>query len=177
MEQSRYSAPAMALHWVQAILIVWLFWLGWTMLELPKGGPERSAAFALHKSLGLLALLLVTLRLVWRRITPPPPLVGDAREVRLAKAVHHVLYLLLLLLPLAGYLSSSFTEYPMRFFGIELPKFGWPDKGLNKTFKEAHEFLAWSVAVLAGLHVAAALLHGFRGDGTLSRMLPGRTRR
>ena len=71
MNNERYRLPAMLLHWVQAGLILWLLWLGWTMVDLPKGA-ERSAAYNLHKSLGLLALLLVVIRLAWRRRHPAP---------------------------------------------------------------------------------------------------------
>ena len=65
MSPVRYTLPAMALHWAQAILVIWLLWLGWTMVDLPKGA-ERSAAYSLHKSLGLLVLVLTVLRLGWR---------------------------------------------------------------------------------------------------------------
>jgi len=65
MSPVRYTLQAMALHWAQAILVIWLLWLGWTMVDLPKGA-ERSAAYSLHKSLGLLVLVLTVLRLGWR---------------------------------------------------------------------------------------------------------------
>ncbi|HMU99513.1 MAG TPA: cytochrome b [Rhodocyclaceae bacterium] len=175
MAIQRYSLPAVAVHWLQAALVLWLFWLGWTMLDIPKG-PERSAAFSLHKSLGLLAFLLVLMRLMWRRYSAPPALSGRRIEILAAKAVHHGLYVFLVLAPLAGYLSSSFTEYPMKFFGVPLPKAGWPDKNLNEAFKLAHEILVWGGMGLVGVHVGAALLHAFRRDGTFSRMLPGRSR-
>ena len=80
MAIQRYSLPAVAVHWLQAALVLWLFWLGWTMLDIPKG-PERSAAFSLHKSLGLLAFLLVLMRLMWRRYSAPPALSGRRIEI------------------------------------------------------------------------------------------------
>lgn len=172
MASPRYGTPAIALHWLQAALIFWLFWLGWTMLDLPKG-PERSAAFSLHKSLGILAFLLVLLRLFWRRLNSPPALPGSRFEVLAARSVHHALYLFLVLAPVAGYLSSSFTTFPMKFFGIDLPKAGWPDKDLNELFKRAHWVFVWAGAGLASLHIAAALAHGLKRDGVLGRMLPG----
>jgi len=67
----RYTWPAILLHWLEALLVVWLLWLGWTMVDLPKGA-ERSAAYGLHKSLGLLVLLATLLRLAWRAGHPPP---------------------------------------------------------------------------------------------------------
>ena len=171
MSIQRYTLPAIALHWAQAILVVWLLWLGWTMTDLPKGA-ERSAAYSLHKSLGLLALLLVVIRLLWRRSNPVPPAIISGWEAKLATATHHALYVFLLLAPLAGYLASSFTPYAIKFFGIELPKAGWPDETLNGVFKLLHVTFVWGGAGLIALHVAGALKHAIKRDGTLLRMLP-----
>jgi cytochrome b561 len=172
MSNQRYTLPAIALHWGQAILVVWLLWLGWTMTDLPKGA-ERSAAYSLHKSLGLLALLLVVIRLLWRRKNPAPPSISGGWEAKLATGTHHALYVFLLMAPLAGYLASSFTPYAIKFFGIELPKAGWPDESLNGVFKLLHVVLVWGGAGLIALHVAGALKHAIKRDGTLLRMLPG----
>nr|MBL8410602.1 cytochrome b [Dechloromonas sp.] len=174
MNGQRYSLPAILLHWGQAILIVWLLWLGWTMTDLPKGA-ERSAAYGLHKSLGLLALLLVAVRLAWRWRNPPPALTAQGWEGRLAHATHHALYLFLVLAPLAGYLASSFTPYALKFFGVEIPKAGWPDEGLNGVFKLLHQAMVWGGGGLILLHVAGAAKHALLRDGTLSRMLPDKS--
>jgi len=171
MSGARYSWPSMLLHWSQAILIVWLLWLGWMMTDLPKGD-ERSAAYGLHKSLGLLVLLLTVLRIGWRlRHHPPPsPLVGPTAW--LASATHGALYVFLLLAPLAGYLASSFTPFAMKFFGIELPRIAAPDESLNALFKQFHQWLVWGGAALVLLHLAGVLKHVWQRDGILSRMLP-----
>jgi cytochrome b561 len=172
MNTQRYTLPAIALHWGQAILVVWLLWLGWTMTDLPKGA-ERSAAYGLHKSLGLLALLLVAIRLFWRHRRPAPPSPATGWEAWLARATHVGLYLFLLVAPLAGYLASSFTPFALKFFGIELPKAGWPDETLNGLFKQIHWLAVWGGAGLIALHVVGALKHVLQRDGTLNRMLPG----
>ncbi|HEX6734483.1 MAG TPA: cytochrome b [Azonexus sp.] len=173
MNGARYTLPAIALHWAQAILIVWLLWLGWTMTDLPKGA-ERSAAYGLHKSLGLLALLLIVLRLGWRRRHPAPPSPASGWEARLATATHHALYAFLLLAPLTGYLASSFTQFPIKFFGIVVPSAGWPDETLNGVFKLLHQVFVWGGGGLIVLHLAGAVKHALLRDGTISRMLPGR---
>jgi len=173
MSTPRYTLPAIALHWLQAIVVLWLLWLGWSMTELPKGA-ERSAAYGLHKSLGLLALLLSVLRLSWRHGHPPPPGIAQGLEKRLATATHHALYALLLLAPLAGYLASAFTPYAIKFFGIELPRLVAPDETLNALCKQAHLAFVWSMAGLIGLHLAGGLKHVLLRDGTLHRMLPGK---
>ncbi len=173
MSEARYSLPAVALHWLQAALIAGLFVLGWTMVDLPKGA-DRSAAYALHKSLGLSALLLTVARIAWRRRHPPPPAFTAGWEASLAAASHRLLYCLLLLAPAAGYLTAAFTAYPMKFFGLPLPKAA-PDAALNAAFKLAHEASVWLLASLAVLHGLAALYHLLvRRDRIFLRMLPGR---
>jgi cytochrome b561 len=168
----RYALPAVLLHWLQAVLVLWLFWLGWNMVELPKGA-ERSAAYALHKSFGLVALGLVLLRLVVRRLAPPPAPLAGGREATIAAAAHRALYALLLVLPVAGYLASAFTPFAMKIFGVELPRIAAPDEAMNALFKQVHLLAGWTLASLVALHVAAAIGHALRRDGTLSRMLPG----
>lgn len=172
MSQARYTLPAIALHWAQAVIILWLLWLGWTMTDLPKGA-ERSAAYSLHKSLGLLMLLVVIIRLVWRRRQAPPPMLASGWEAKLAHGVHHALYGFLILAPVAGYLASSFTPYALKFFGVEIPKAGWPDETLNAWFKQCHQWAVWGGGGLIFLHVAGALKHLVKRDGSLQRMLPG----
>lgn len=173
MSQQRYTLPAIALHWAQAAIVLWLLWLGWTMTDLPKGA-ERSAAYSLHKSLGLLVFLLLIVRLAWRRRQPPPPLAASGWEANLAHATHHALYGFLFLAPVAGYLASSFTPYALKFFGFEIPKAGWPDESLNAVFKQLHQLAVWGGAGLILLHVAGALKHVVKRDGMLQRMLPGK---
>ncbi len=170
-DTARYSLPAIFLHWVQAFLILWLLWLGWTMIDLPKGA-ERSAAYGLHKSLGLLALLLVVVRLAWRRRNPPPPLVMSPGEVRLVAVVHGLLYFFMVAAPLAGYLASAYTPYAVKFFGLELPRLAAPDEALNTAFKLFHKGAVWIGAGIIGLHVVGALRHGLGPNGVLGRMLP-----
>ena len=172
MNQQRYNLPAIVLHWAQAVVILWLIWMGWTMTDLPKGA-ERSAAYGLHKSFGLLMLLLVIVRLAWRRRQLPPPLAASGWETYLAHATHHALYGFLFLAPLAGYLASSFTPYALKFFGVEIPKAGWPDESLNAFFKQLHLIAVWGGAGLIVLHVAGALKHVIKRDRMLQRMLPG----
>lgn len=172
MTGQRHGLPVIALHWLQAAIVLWLFWLGWNMVDLPKGA-ERSAAYSLHKSLGMLTLLLVALRVVWRRRYGAPLAMNDGWQKTLATATHHGLYFFLVMAPLAGYLASSFTPYPVRFFGIELPKLGWPDESLNGVFKLLHQIFVWGGAGLIALHLAGVVKHALKKDGTLQRMLPG----
>ena len=173
MNNERYRLPAMLLHWVQAGLILWLLWLGWTMVDLPKGA-ERSAAYNLHKSLGLLSLLVVACRLGWRWRVAPPPSLAHGGLARVATWVHRGLYLFLLAAPLAGFLASSFTQYPVKFFGWPLPRLFSPDEALNATFKSLHFAFVWGGCGLLLLHLAGVLRHLRAGEPVLQRMLPAR---
>lgn len=173
MTSQRYTLPAIFLHWTQAIVVIWLLWLGCTMVDLPKG-VERSAAYGLHKSLGLLALPLTIIRLAWRRGHTGPKLLASGWEAKLSNSTHQAIYALLFLAPLAGYLASSFTPYAIKFFGIELPKTGWIDESLNGIFKLAHVTFVWCLAGLITLHIAGGIKHAIMRDGTMHRMLPSR---
>ena len=102
----------------------------------------------------------------------PAPSTARGWEAKLATATHHALYTVLLMAPLAGYLASSFTPYAIKFFGVELPKLGWPDESLNGVFKLAHEAFVWGAAALIALHIAGAAKHAFMRDGTLNGCCP-----
>ena len=80
--------------------------------------------------------------------------------------------MLLVAVPAAGLTSVSFTKYPLKFFGIPLPKPGFPDEALNAIFSTTHQWLAWALAALIAAHIAAAVIHMRRRDGTIQRMLP-----
>ena len=175
MSLQRYSLPAIVLHWLQAALIFFLLGLGFWMGTLPKG-PDFSAAVGLHKSLGLCALILIALRLGWRlhHAPPPEPAFLPQWQRKAAEHTHRLLYLLLVLMPVCGYLSASFTKYPMKFFGLAIPRPWGPDDTLNALFNGAHEVGALVLCSVLALHIGAALLHAFRRDGILSRMMPSR---
>ena len=122
----KYTWPAVALHWVMALLVLGMLGLGLYMAPLPKG-PERSSLIALHKSIGLTLVVLLALRIAWRTAHEPPayPATMPAWQQQLAHANAIALYALLALQPVSGYLSSSFSGYKTSWFGIPLPYWGW----------------------------------------------------
>lgn len=174
----RYDRISILLHWLTLVLLCVLFGLGWYMVDLPIGSAERSYFFALHKSVGLTTAVVVIFRAGWRIAHPAPPL-PDAIDIlrrKLARITHVLLYVTLLLQPLSGYLSSSFTRYPTRWWGIPLPQWGWQDAALNEFFTEIHVANSVALLCLIVLHVLGALSHIAGPDNVLPRMLPSRRR-
>ena len=174
---ARHSLPTILIHWIQAGLVLGLLGLGWYLSDLPKG-PDRSAAITVHKSLGLCAFALIFVRLGWYWLGPrlgrlhPAPLDGRPAEQALARWAHRLLYVFLLVAPLTGFLSASFTHYTMKFFGLELPRLFAPDDDLNLLFNTFHHLSTKTLAVLIGLHLAGALVHLLRREKIMARMLP-----
>jgi cytochrome b561 len=173
---ARYTWQAMLLHWLLAVIVIGMLCLGFLLDDMPRGA-TKDFYVDLHRSFGVLALMLVLLRIVWRaRHTPPPlPLTVPRWQRRAAAATHGLLYLCILLQPLSGYLASSFGKSSVLFFGIALPHWAWDDKPLRSFFGEVHGIVGTALAVLIALHVLAALKHLLVDrDQVFQRMLPGR---
>lgn len=174
---AKYTWQAMLLHWVLAVLVVGMLALGFSLEDIPRNTPERGFYVNLHKSFGVLALVLVLLRITWRVTHKPPPLEASLPRWQAVAAAwsHRLLYLCILLQPLSGYLASSFGKYGVKFFGVELPNWGWEDKALRGFFGGVHGFVAMALVVLIAIHVLAALKHLLVDrDQVFQRMLPGR---
>ena len=173
-----YTVIAVALHWLMVLLVAALIALGLYMTELPQG-PERGEFFALHKSLGLSAFLIAVARLIWRLGHAPPPLPDSISswQRRLAVWNHALLYVLLFAQPVTGYLSSSFSGYKTRFWGLPLPHWGWREPNINELFTTFHEAGFLLLLSLIVLHVCGAVWHSVRHREAriLQRMLPGRS--
>jgi cytochrome b561 len=146
------------------------------MVEQPPA-PATIELYNLHKSLGLLALLLAVLRIAWRLSHPAPAIPADHPrwEKAAATASHHLLYLLLFLQPLSGLLIAFASKYPTTIFGLfNLPSPIDPSEALGDIAGAIHWWGQWAMAALVAVHVLAALRHHFilRND-ILKRMLPG----
>ncbi|MBI5922973.1 MAG: cytochrome b [Betaproteobacteria bacterium] len=174
MEQA-YTRTAVLLHWLSALAIFCAFPLGVYMHELQLS-PRKLQLYSYHKWIGITVLLLLAIRLLWRlRHRPPPLLPGMPRWQELAaQGMHYLLYLLLLAVPLTGWLMSSAMGFPVVWLGvIPLPDLVGKDKLLGDTFKEIHETLNYTLLVLVLIHIAAAIKHHLiECDDTLRRMLP-----
>jgi len=170
-----YTRLAIVLHWLVALAIVCAFPLGMYMHELPLS-PNKLKLYSYHKWIGISALLLIGLRLAWRLGHRPPALLpGMPRWQEIAAhATHHSLYLLLLAVPLSGWLMSSALGFSVVWFGVlPLPDLIDKNEQLGELLKEVHEALNFTMLALILIHAAAAIKHHFfDGDGTLARMLP-----
>lgn len=189
-----YTKTAIILHWLIAILIFLMFGLGWYMADLPKEAPKQMAYdlldlgiytwqlteeasprtfyFNLHKSLGVSIMALIALRLIWRFMhLPPAALISyKAWEKKLATGMHHLLYLLMVVLPVSGIIMATYSKYGLKWFGIDLIK-GLDNKPLREAFVEVHEVIGILMLVIIAVHVAGALKHKLIDkDETMKRM-------
>lgn len=169
---TRYSAVAIAFHWVLALAIVGAFGMGVYMSDLPFS-PQRLKYYNWHKWAGVTILALSALRLLWRLAhRPPPDLPAPAWQRAAAHATHWALYALFFAVPLVGWAYSSAAGFPIVWFGVvPLPDFVSPDKALAEAIKPWHGYLAYAMAALVLMHIAAALKHQLIDrDGLISRM-------
>lgn len=159
----RYSTPAIVLHWLVALLIFVAFPLGLYMADLPLS-PEKLQLFSYHKWIGVTVFMLAGLRVVWRLTHTPPPLPASVAgwQRRASAIAHGLLYLLILVIPISGWLMSSAKGVQTVWFGVlPLPDLIGKDKALGHLLEEVHETLNYTLLALVVLHVAGALQHHF----------------
>ena len=174
----RYTTTAIVLHWLIAVAVIALTALGWWMLAIPKEpvGP-RADAYNLHKSIGLVVLLLMIARLAWRAARgkpqlPPLPL----WQARAASAVHALLYAGMFVVAFSGYLGSATSGYPVKFFGWVIPAWAGANVEVKDACSVVHLAVSWLLVMAIGVHVIATFYHQWvLRDGLLWRMWPQRT--
>lgn len=190
-----YTKTAKVLHWLIAIGIFVMFGIGWFMADLPKEAPKQMAYdildlgvytwnlseeasprtfyFNLHKSIGVTIFTLILIRILWRFTHKPPALLTSykAMERKLANGAHHLLYLLMVALPVSGIIMATYSKYGIKWFGINFLG-GTDNKPMRDLFKEAHEIIGLIMVTVIVIHILGALKHKFIDkDETLSRML------
>jgi cytochrome b561 len=179
MEVTRYNQVQVLLHWVIAVMILCMIALGLFMVELPKQselppGEEsvRAFYFLLHKSLGITAAILIVVRIFWRLTHKAPSLPDTVSrwQQKAAGAVHALLYVLMVAMPLSGYMQSMYSKYDTKFWGLELPRIAEADHAMRETFTNIHECLAFVFIAMIGIHLAAVIKHRLEGSGISERM-------
>lgn len=171
----RYTPIAMTLHWLMAVGILGTFAFGIYMADLPLS-PDKLRYYSWHKWAGVTLFMLVFLRLYWRMThkPPAPPAHMPRWQILVAEGAHHMLYLLMLAIPLSGWLMSSAKGFQTVWFGVlPLPDLLAKDKELGNLLQGVHVFLNYLMIAVVTAHVGAALKHHLIDrDDVLKRMLP-----
>jgi cytochrome b561 len=173
--KERYGAVAQGLHWLIAALVLVMFGLGIYMVRLPLG-LEKFNLYQLHKWLGITIFGFAALRLLWRLLHPAPPLPATmpAWERTAARSSHALLYALLFVQPVIGFLQSNAANFPVVLWGVlPLPPLIGADERWSEILLHLHHFGGFLFMLLVAVHVGAALRHHFLlHDDVLRRMLP-----
>lgn len=176
-ENHQYGWPMMMVHWLMAVGILVGFTAGLYMVDIPGITPFKLKLYNWHKWLGVTLLALVLFRIVVRSVsrTPRYPAHWGRNTILAARLGHLGLYLLMLAVPVFGYLFSLAAGFPVVWFGvIELPVVIDKDPALKELFKTLHELSAKGLVSLIAGHVLMALKHHLLDkDGVLGRMIPG----
>jgi cytochrome b561 len=171
-----YTVTARTLHWITAVLVLGMVPVG-IVIANEWGGPAQDALYSLHKSVGLLLIPIVIVRLIYRLTHPPTPLPDDIPAIQrfAAEATHWALYILILVQPFIGWIATSAYRAPLPFFGLfEFPPI-WPeDRAFSDGLFVVHRIVGVVIGVIAAMHIGAALFHHFvRRDQVLMRMVTG----
>jgi len=177
-DADRWGWVSLTLHWLTAAMVLGLVMVGLLMQELPNS-LTKFEIYALHKSFGITVLALTVMRLLWRLFAgKPAPVPGMPRWQRLAASFSHgALYLILLLMPLSGWLyhsASGAVPRQLAWFKLfPLPSLSERNRDVADFAIAMHEWLFIALAVIVTVHALAALKHHYRDrDRTLVRMLP-----
>lgn len=174
---SSYGSVTKWLHWLIFLGILGLLIVGFLMGDIADK-PTRFQVYMLHKSIGLTVLLLGVIRVIWALFNPHPGYTADlpAWQVFAARSMHYILYALVIVMPLSGWIMSVAANHLPSYFGLfDVPFPGVPiDKPVAKLASWYHTTFAWTIVVFVSLHILAALKHHFvNRDNVLKRMLPG----
>ncbi|WP_088346258.1 MULTISPECIES: cytochrome b [Rhodomicrobium] len=171
----KYSGFAIFMHWLIAVLVLAMIPIGIIMGSL-DAGPLQDGLYTMHRSFGILVLMLMLVRLGYRLIhgAPPPEPTLNAAQRTVSHIVHMALYALIIAQALIGWAATSAYGAAISFFGLfTVPPILAKDEAISTSLFFTHELLGFTIAGLLVLHIGAALYHFVvRGDGVLQRMVP-----
>jgi len=170
-----YGLITRILHWSMMVLIFGMLILGTRIADM-QPNLSNIYLYGVHKTFGFAVLLLTLIRAVWHRISPPPPPIGDAKAFtnRLARAVHLLIYLCLIAIPISGWIASSATGLDVLLFDrIPLPAIAPVSEAWEQNGFVAHGLLPKALMALLAAHILGAMLRGVKQDGTIKRMISG----
>jgi cytochrome b561 len=171
---TNYDNVAIALHWMTALLVLANFVLAETWDYFAK--PTQQSMQSLHVSFGVLLAAAIVVRLMWRLIPGHQVSSLETGWVgRASKGAHYLLYALLITAVVLGFLLQWSRGHPVSFFGLDIPgPYGQQPRPVRHQIQELHNYVAWTIVIVAALHAAAALYHHYvLKDRILMRMLPG----
>ena len=179
MAMTRFTLPQRLLHWLIALVVLALLVVGLTFWTLGYegtveafGNEMTNLLYKYHKTFGILVFILMIVRVALRRASPPPaydpPLTGPERIA--SRTTHLLIYLLLLGMPIGGWLATAAGGYPVQFFDWELPGLIGKNEALSERLFQFHGIGGLVLTALVVLHVGAALRHWMRKDGVSGRM-------
>jgi cytochrome b561 len=163
-EADRYGQVSRFLHWTIAILFIALIPMGIFASIIPEGTSYRNAYYVVHKTIGVVVIGLVFVRLVWNRLSPRPALDAALKptERKLAKFAHGALYVAMVAVPITGFVMTSFHGYPTFFFAWEFGPFWASSDSATIAWGSFHKYLLPTlVYLILGAHIAGALKHRF----------------
>ena len=171
-----YTATARVLHWITAILVLAQIVLG-ILIANKWTGPWQDQLYDLHKSNGAVLIPIILIRIFYRWGHPPPPLPADIPPIQqfAAHATHYLLYGLVVAQVFLGWIATAAYPAPVPIYGLfNLPSV-WPEnRVLSEQLLAIHKVVGISIAVVAAMHIGAALFHHFvRKDRVLMRMISG----
>jgi cytochrome b561 len=173
-DRLQYGTTAKVLHWLIVALLIVQYLLGWLMPDIHRG-MKPGAGMTFHISFGILIFILIVLRLGWRLTHPVAPESSLPAWQRLSsEAVHWLLYALVLATTVTGWLFASFRGWGVSFFYLMPMPMLADNAAAGKVIDGLHQAMEWSLLVVIGIHVGAALAHIFvYRDRIMQRMLPG----
>ncbi|NQY44162.1 MAG: cytochrome b [Legionellales bacterium] len=174
--KNSYGSLSKFFHWVCALMVIILLVVGFVMDNFSD--LFRATAYNLHKSNGIVLMVIMLMRAIWMLANPKPAMPNDTPkwEIMAASLTHYAFYILLIIMPLSGWLMSCAYGYPPKFFGMfSLPLPGITKNiALAKSMQTIHLLVAKILVALISIHIIAALKHHFiHKDALLLRMLPG----
>ena len=174
-EKDRYGRVSRLLHWTIAILFSSLIPMGIFSSMIPEETSYRNAYYVVHKTIGVTVFLLVIVRLIWNKISKRPALDNTltSTEKKLAHRAHNILYFMLLVIPITGFMMTSYHGYGTFFFFWELPPL-WEQSNVYQIWGGFHKYLLpYIVYIILGAHVLGALKHQFidKHDSAFKRMV------
>lgn len=172
----RYKPVSRLIHWGMAILVLCMVPAGFVMVQEGLSRSLQNTLFIFHKNVGVLLLILIFVRLIYRWRNPPELApVALPRVQELAAHLTHIgLYALLLIMPLAGYVRVRAGGFPIESLdALGVPALVPRSEALAEFAKMVHFYGSYAIAALVLMHVGAACFHGLvRRDGIFSRMWP-----